>query len=130
MAEQHYGPHNAAACLNRVLAAMAALGEAAQGMVRNQHHAEIAAGKGIVGASGDPLAAAQHAAAVQQDAAQEAALAARQIGKGLQSAGAAWDALQAALSVPPHQPQSKPSPATAVAEAAGSTAPGPRLALA
>jgi len=124
MSQQHYGPHNSAAVLNRLLSVMAACGEAAQGIVRNNHHAAVAVGKGIVGATGDPLRAAQQAA-------QEAQLGARQIALGIQSANAAWDALQAALSVAPNQPAPKPeSRATAVAEAAGTTAPAPRLALA
>ena len=131
MSQQHYGPHNSAAVLNRLLSVMAACGEAAQGIVRNNHHAAVASGKGIVGATGDPARAAQQAAEAQQQAAQEAQLAARQIALGIQSAGAAWDALQAALSVAPNQPAPKPeSRATAVAEAAGTTVPAPRLALA
>ncbi len=62
---------------------------------------------------------------------QEAQLGARQIALGIQSANAAWDALQAALSVAPNQPAPKPeSRATAVAEAAGTTAPALKLATA
>lgn len=129
MGQQVYGPHNARLLLERILTTMASLGEAAQGIMQNMHWANLAAGGGIVGATGDPAKAAQQAQQAQQNAAAEAQLSARQIVRGLQGADAGWASIQAALAIEPNAAQRPVSKAESVASAAGTTA-APKLALA
>lgn len=132
MGQQTFGEHNSQDVLDNALGAMAAYGEAAQGILRHRHHLAIARGEGIVaaGPGESPEQLAQRVQQIQQRALSEVRLSLRQIQLGIQSACASHAAVLAALERLGPEASDKPTAPTKLADAAGTPQPGPKLALA
>lgn len=123
MSQQQIGPHNRQLVVKQALTVMAALGEFVQGVTRQEHWSAVARGNGLVAPGGATSVkqAAEDLQKFQEQAAMETQLAGRQLVQGIQSAGAAWSAMQKALELPP-QAAPAPSSATKLAETAGKAA--------
>lgn len=130
-AQKHYGPHNAEALLDAILASMAACGEIAQGIMRHRHWSGVAAGEGLIGVNGDPNLALVQAQQAQAQAQQEVQLAVRQVRQGVMSKIDSDRVVDAVLDRAPGTPPASipPPPAAGVASAAGQ-ATTPKLTLA
>lgn len=125
----YFGAHNAQAVVDALIALSMACGETVQGILRHNQHSAVASGAGLVEARGNPELAAREADAMRAQHATEAKRTQVQLTYGLRAVRDAMGALDGILSTPPGTP--KQSTAVAgLAESAGTTAPGPKLALA